>query len=83
MTVYTIETVQALIEEMQGEGTEIGSVWKFTNTMNKKVMFAVFPASQFCDIHQSPCVDNPVQIWAEGKFVGEYEHLNDSVDGNM
>ena len=76
MTVDSIETVQDLIEEMQAEGTAVGSAWEFTNTVNDKIMFAVFPASQFCDIHQSPNVRHPELIWKKGKFIGEYEHLN-------
>lgn len=76
MTVQTIETVQGLIEEMQAEGTAVGSVYEYTNIMNKKKMFAVFPASQFCDIYQSPAVKDPELIWTEGKFIGKYTDLN-------
>lgn len=76
MTVNSIETVQFLIEEMQGEGTKVGSAWEYTNSMNSKRMFAVFTTSQFCDIHQNSFVKNPELIWEEGKFIGKYEHLN-------
>lgn len=76
MTVQSIETVQELIEEMQSDGTGVGSAWEYTNKMNKRNMFAVFAESAFCDIFNSPNVQNPKQIWAEGKFIGEYEHLN-------
>ena len=76
MTVLTIETVQGLIEEMQAEGTMIGSVWEYTNIMNNKKMFAVFPARQFCDIRCSSAVKDPKIIWEFGKYVGKYAHLN-------
>lgn len=76
MTVNKIETVQELIEEMQADGTGVNSAWEFTNTMNGKVMFAVFPSSQFCDIHCSPNVKDPEIIWEFGKYVGKYTHLN-------
>lgn len=72
----TIETVQALIEEMQGQGVTVSSAWEYTNGMNKKRMFAVFADSQVCDIYDSPFVQKPKQIWAEGKFLGEYADLN-------
>lgn len=81
MTVHSIETVQDLIEEMQSEGTSIGSAWEYTNKMYSKVMFAVFTASQFCDIYQSPNVLNPELIWTEGKFIGaKYEYLNEMAE---
>lgn len=76
MTVHSIETVQELIEELQGQGMAVGSAWEYTNTMNNKVMFAVFTSDQFCDIPQAPHAEQPVQIWAEGKFIGKYKHLN-------
>jgi len=76
MTVNSIETVVDLIEEMQGYGQEVGSAWEYTNTMNNQRMFAVFPASQHCDIYESPCVKDPKRIWANGEFIGGYEHLN-------
>lgn len=76
MTIHNIETVQTLIDEMQADGTMIGSVWKFVNSMDNKTMFAVFTAHQFCDMHCSPNVKNPERIWAHGKFIGDYTHLN-------
>lgn len=76
MTVHSIETVQELIEELQGQGMAVGSAWEYTNTMNMQKMFAVFTTSQVCDLMQSPFVGNPELIWTEGKFVGKYEHLN-------
>lgn len=76
MTVQSIETVQELIEEMQEDGTGVGSAWEYTNGMNKKKMFAVFAPSAICDIFDSPFVQNPKQIWADGKFLDEYTHLN-------
>lgn len=76
MTISSIEATQNLIEEMQADGIAIGSAWEYTNAMNKKRMFAIFTASQFCDIHQSPAVQDPELIWTEGKFIGKYEHLN-------
>ena len=76
MTVNKIETVQELIEEMQSEGTTVGSAWEYTNVNNNKVMFAVFSKSQFCDIFQNAFIRNPVLIWESGKFIGKYEHLN-------
>ena len=72
MTVKSIEVVRELIEEMEGSGEHVGSAWEFTNTMNNQKMFAVFPASQICDIFESPCVRDPKRIWADGKFLGEY-----------
>ena len=78
MTVNSIETVQELIEEMQASGTAVGSAWRYTNKFGRYEMFAVFTASQFCDIHQSPNVLNPELIWTKGKFIGEYEHLNEA-----
>lgn len=76
MTVHSIETVQELIEEIQGSGGAVDSVWEYTNGMNGKKMFAVFMAFQVCDIHQSPYVQSPELIWAEGKFGSKYAHLN-------
>lgn len=76
MTVNKIETVQHLIEEMQSDGTGVGSAWEYINAMNKKKMFAVFAPSAVCDIFSSPYVQNPKQIWADGKYLGEYENLN-------
>jgi len=76
MTVNSIEVVQKLIEEMQELGEEIGSAWEYTNSMNNKIMFAVFPSSQVCDIYQSPYVRNPELIYKKGKFAGKYEYLN-------
>lgn len=76
MTVNSIETLIDLIDEMIGQGMAVVSAWKYTNSMNNKVMFAVFTESQICDIHQSPYVKDSVQIWVEGKFIGEYAHLN-------
>ena len=80
MTVLSIETVQELIEEMQGDGTGVGSAWEYTNKLSDTKMFAVFTASQFCDIHQSPNVQDPELIWTEGKFIGEYSHLNEMAE---
>lgn len=71
MTVDSIEAVQELIAEMQADGTTVGSAWEYTNTINNKKMFAVFTAHQFCDIHCSPYVKNPKQIWANGEFINE------------
>lgn len=76
MTVNSIETVQSLIEEMQGQGAGVGSAWEYINGMNKKKMFAVFATSAYCDIFESPFVKNPKRIWADGKFIGEHEYLN-------
>ena len=76
MTVNSIETVQNLIEEMQSDGTGVGSAWEYTNSMNNKIMFAVFAPSAVCDIFDSPFVEQLVQIWAEGKFISKYKYLN-------
>lgn len=76
MTVNKIETVQHLIKEMQADGTGVGSAWAYKNGMNKKKMFAVFAPSAVCDIFDSPFVQNPKQIWADGKYLGEYANLN-------
>lgn len=76
MTVHTIETVQGVIDEMQGHHIEIGSVYQYVNAGNKKTMFAVFTAAQCCDIYDSPYVLEPVLIWQNGKFIGNYEYLN-------
>ncbi|KKK56015.1 hypothetical protein LCGC14_3068790 [marine sediment metagenome] len=76
MTVKTIETAIKLIDEMKGFGEPAGSVWQYTNSMNNKEMFAIFPARQHCDIHGSPCVKNPVQIWGAGQWLPPFDHLN-------
>ena len=72
MTVFSIETVQALIVE----GGLIDSVWEYTNRMNNKKMFAVFMANQYIDVLNNLNIKDPELIWTEGKFLGEYEHLN-------
>lgn len=77
MTVNKIETVKELIDEMN-YGRDCGSAWEYINTMNNQKMFAVFPASQTCDIFDSPYVKEPKQIWSqETGFMGDYEYLND------
>jgi len=76
MTVQSIETVKSLIDEMQANGEEVGSAWEYVNGMNNKKMFTVFTANQFCDMHCSPSVKQPKQIWGGGKFLGEYADLN-------
>ncbi len=76
MTVNSIETVQELIEEIQADGTMVGSAWEYINAMNNQKMFAVFTTHQFCDIHCSPTVKNPERIWACGKYIDKYEYLN-------
>jgi hypothetical protein len=76
MTVNSIEIVQDLIEEMKSQGVDVGSAWEYKNSMNDKLMFAVFTASQFCDINQSPYVKSPELIWEDGKYIGKYSHLN-------
>lgn len=77
MTVNSIEIVQKLIEEMQADQMAVDSAWEYTNAMNNKKMFAVFPASHICDVYASPYVEEPELIWTEGKFIGEYAHLNE------
>jgi len=76
MTVNTIETVKAVIEEIEADGYKVDSAWEYTNAMNQQTMFAVFPLGQPCDIYQSPCVQNPKLIWQNGHFVGKYTYLN-------
>lgn len=73
MTVTSIETVKELIDEMTSDGTGVDSAWEYTNSMNNKTMFAVFAGNQFCDIHCSELVKDPIQIWEDGKFISKYE----------
>lgn len=76
MTVNSIQTAKELIEEMLMDGTGVGSAWEFTCAMNGERMFAVFARSAYCDIYESPGVKEPKQIWGDGKYLGEYENLN-------
>jgi len=39
-------------------------------------LFAVFTAEQYCDIHESYYVENPMLIWQDGLWIGEYEYVN-------
>lgn len=76
MTVDTIIRVKALLDEVQGQGRRIVSVWKYVNRMNNKTMFAVFTESCYCDIFESPAVLRPRLIYRSGKFIGEYKFMN-------
>jgi len=77
MTVDTIIRAKDLVEEMQADRMGVGSVWEYTNTMSRKLLFAVFPLDQFCDIHESPYVDRPVRIWKDGLWIGKYKFMNE------
>lgn len=72
MTVEKIETVVALIDEMSPEN--VGSVYAFQGMGGKA--FAVFPKKQIPDVYNNDYVINPVLIWENGKFLNEYEYLN-------
>lgn len=69
MTVNDIETARDLVDEMEASGQQVGSVWRYTNKMNGKTTYAVFAASQWCDIDESPNVVNPTRIWAHGEWL--------------
>jgi len=75
MTVYKIETLKELVDEVRGTGQEIVSAWKYTNAYNNQVMFAAFTPACYCDIHESPAVLNPVLIYKSGKWLGEYKFM--------
>lgn len=77
MTVSSIEVAKDLVDEMQGQGLPVGSVWAYTHSITKLTLFAVFTAEQYCDIHESYYVDNPVLIWRDGLWIGDYEYVND------
>ena len=77
MTVSSIEAAKDLVDEMQGQGVAVGSVWVYTHTLNKNKLFAVFTLDQLCDIHETYYVDKPVRIWIKGRWLGEYEYVND------
>lgn len=74
MTVHEINTVVQLIEEMGKDGVQ--SVYEYTNAVSKEILYAVFAKSQHDDMYESPFVKSPKLIWIDGKFVGEYVHLN-------
>lgn len=77
MTVSSIEVAKDLVDEMQGQGLCVGSVWQYTHSLNKSKLFAVFTLDQICDIYESPYVDNPVRIWIDGRWTGDYEYVNE------
>lgn len=76
MTVSSIEVAKDLVDEMQGQGMTVGSVWVYTHSLNKSKLFTVFTAEQYCDIHESYYVENPELIWRDGLWIGEYEYIN-------
>ena len=76
MTVEKEEVMKDLVEEMNSTGMPVATVWEYTNIMNKKRMFAVFPMTQACDIFQSPTIEAPKLIYEDGKFINGFEHLN-------
>jgi len=76
MTVETIILVKDLIDELQGKGRPVVSVWKYVNILNDKTMFAVFTEDRHCDIFESPSVLRPRLIYRSGKFIGEYKFMN-------
>ena len=82
MTIPTIEVAKALVDEMQGQGLRVGSVWEYRNKVSKSLLFAVFPIDQHCDIYESPYVEKPIRIWRDGLWIKHYEYLNESdIDG--
>jgi len=76
MTIEKEEYMKELVDEMNSTGMPVATVWEYVNAMNKKKMFAVFAATQSCDIFQSPVVLEPKLIYEQGKFINGYEHLN-------
>jgi len=77
MTVSSIEIAKDLVDEIQGNNEQVGSVWEYTNSMDGKKLFAVFTIDQLCDIYESPYVENPKRIWIEGRWTGDYEYVNE------
>ena len=77
MTVDTIERLKELVDEVAGTPGCIVSAWEYTNAYNNRVMFAAFTMACNCDIFESPAVLRPKLIYRSGRFIGEYDYLND------
>lgn len=76
MTLDTIQRVKELVDEVKATPGHVVSVWRYTNKMSGKVMFAVFTTACYCDVFESPAVLNPTLIYRSGKFIGEYKFMN-------
>jgi len=76
MTVSSIEVVKDYVDEMQGQGLTVGSVWAYTHSLIKRKLFTVFTTEQYCDIHERYNVENLELIWRDGLWIGEFEYLN-------
>lgn len=81
MTVSDIVVCYDLVQELISQGVGCSSVWEYRHTMTKKVLYAVFPNEQYCDIHESPYVERPVRIYNGKTWLGTYEYLNHVDEG--
>ena len=76
MTIYNIDHVIEMIEECEGTNNPVDTVWEYVNAGNKQTLYAVFSKACYNDIHESPYVENPVLIWQDNEWLGEYSYLN-------
>ena len=76
MTVSSIEVAKELVEEFIRQGLTVGSVWEYTHETTGLKLFTVFTVDQLCDIRETPYVKNPVRIWKNGLWLGDYEYVN-------
>ena len=67
MTVSTLEMAKELVDEIGAD--KVHSVYQYINANNDKKMYAVFIASDFVDIHNSPYVKDPVLLFLDGKWI--------------
>jgi len=82
MTLSSIELTRDLVDEMQGKGLLVGSVYEYTNSISGTKLFAVFAIDTHCDIYESHFVKNPTRIWRDGLWLGDYLYLNEyDIDG--
>ncbi len=78
MTVNTLETAKAVVEEAGKES--IGFVFQYKHSETGKTLYAVFMKEQYCDIYDSPYCADPVMLFENGEWVNRDAV---KVDGGM
>ena len=76
MTIYEIDNVIEMVEECKDTNNPVATIWEYTNVGDNKMMFAVFTEACYNDIYDSPYVKNPVCIYEQETWLGDYEYLN-------
>ena len=64
MTVESLETAKAVVEEEGADG--IKAVYKYIHKMTGKELYAIFLKGQYVDVFDAPLCMNPQEVFSNG-----------------